>query len=141
MQEVRMFRFILLAVLCASNTALASDEKFVMKVDEDLKVMKYDRGLFYNSWKPFKVDGFITGESETMSFEEYAQRFYIGYSSKSYRLRYVQTIRSSPNKCHLYPQNIKSGQRLGFYEGDGDKRRYIVLDDLEDYLVFNCEKE
>lgn len=135
-----MLRFIILVVLCASSTALASDEKFVMKVDKDLKVMIYDRGLFANSWSPYQVDGFIVGE-ETMSFEEYSRKYYITKDSPTYKLEYFQTIRSVPDKCRMYPRRVGKGKGLGFYVGNGNARRYLVFDDLEDYLVFSCERE
>ena len=137
-----MLKFLILVILCASNTALASDEKFVMKVDEDLKVMKYDRGLLYSSWEPYSVDGWYLGDSVTMSFEEYAQKYYITKNSPSYRLEYFQTIRSAPDKCRIYPKRVGNKVKgFGFYVGSGNARKYAVFDDLEDYLVFSCERE
>jgi Tfp pilus assembly protein PilZ len=138
-----MLRFILLVVLCASNAALASDEKFVMKVDEDLKVMKYDRGLLYSSWKPYAVDGWYFIDTETtMSFEDYAQKYYITKNSPNYRFEYFQTTRNVPDKCRIYPRRVGNKVKgFSFYLGIGNTRKYAVFDDLEDYLVFSCEKE
>ena len=47
-----------------------------MIVNGNLKAMIYKRGFLTNSWKPYKVNGFILGR-ETMTFVEFAEVSYV----------------------------------------------------------------
>ena len=92
-----------------------------------------------NSWKPYKVDGFVLG-NETMSFNDFAEVSYVADKTKLWRVE--GHLGTKTNRvCRMYPRSTYEGERLQFYVGEGDARRYIVFDDREDYLKFRCQKQ
>ena len=137
-----MIKYLLTGLVIISSTqalpALAA-EKYIMLVDQDLKAMLYKRGLLMNSWKPYKVDGFVLG-NETMSFSDFAEVSYVADKTKLWRVE--GHLGTKTNRvCRMYPRSTYEGERLQFYVGEGDARRYIVFDDREDYLKFRCQKQ
>ena len=137
-----MIKYLLTGLVIVSSTqalpALAA-EKYIMLVDQDLKAMLYKRGLLMNSWKPYKVDGFVLG-NETMSFSDFAEISYVADKNKVWKVQ-SRLVTKTDRVCKMYSRSTYEGKRLQFYVGEGDARRYFVFDDREDYLKFRCQKQ
>ena len=133
-----MQKFLFFISLLYTSYAFSAD-KYVMIVDGDLKAMLYKRGFLTNSWKPYKVDGFVLG-NKTMSFSDFAEISYVADKTKLWRVE--GHLGTKTNRiCRMYSRSTYEGERLQFYVGEGDARRYIVFDDREDYLKFRCQKQ
>lgn len=134
----RLFAILATFFLSSASSVFAND-KYVLIVDSDLKAMIYKRGLILNEWKPYKVHGFAIG-GKTMSFEEFAEQYYVEEKNELWKIE--GHLGTKTNRvCKMYSRSTYEGERLQFYVGEGDARRYIVFDDREDYLKFRCQKQ
>ena len=130
---------IFLSILFSYASASTETRKFVMLLEPSPVAMVYKRGLLINKWEPRDVDGFYIGEA--MSFKDFSNRFYITDDHPAYQLRYFPASSNSTGSCRIKSRSTSKGKRLQFYRGNGDSRVYLVMDDREDYLKFNCIEE
>ena len=139
----KLFLASALIVISTFVTACSDDDKYndkyVMVVDADLKAMIYKSRLVLSEWQPYVMDGFAF--DEMMSFKEFSERFFVTHENPLYRLEVFPNSNADTSICRIYPRNVRSGKTFELYRGEKESRRYLLLDDEDDYLVFNCKKE
>ena len=129
----------LCVVMMGINSASADRPKYVMLIEKPPTAMIYKRGIFLNKWVPFQVDGFYMGEP--MAFDDFARQFFIESSNPVYKLTFFPNSSKSHGSCRISSRSTSKGKSLQFYRGNGDNRKYLVMDDREDYLKFDCREE
>jgi hypothetical protein len=136
---MKQFIAALTLILLVEVPIAYGDDRYIMIVNNDLKAMIYKRGLITNKWKPYKVDGFAIG-GQTISFEEFAEQYFVEEKNELWTID--DHLGTKTNRlCRMSPRSTYEGERLQFYVGDGNSRRYLVFDDREDYLQFRCKEQ
>ena len=133
---------ILLGFLIAPSSLFAQEDKYVMVVDSELRLMLYKKGLIFNSWKPYEANGFAlsSNDQEDMPFEEFTKQFYVS-ENPAYTVQFYGNSSQREGKCRMYSRSTREGKRLQFYVLRGTQKKYLVFDHRDDYLEFNCYKE
>ena len=125
--------------LIATKPASADSRKFVMHIEKPPTAMIYKRGIFLNKWVPFQVDGFYF--NGPIPFDEFSRQFYIEDSNRAYKLEFFPKSSSTVGSCRISSKRTSKGNALQLYRGSGETRQYLVLDDREDYLKFDCRED
>lgn len=133
------FVVILCVALMAIKPANADRRKFIMLVEKQPTAMIYKRGILLNKWVPYRVDGFYF--SEPLPFNNFARQFYIEDSNQAYKLEFFPKSSNGLGSCRISSRSTSKGKSLQLYRGNGETREYLILDDREDYLKFDCREE
>jgi hypothetical protein len=81
-----MNRILTIIALLFATPVWARGSDYIMIIDDNLKLMLYDRGLFINSWSPYQVDGFALGQNAEMSFIEFSQKYFVPEENVQHRI-------------------------------------------------------
>ena len=76
-----------------------------------------------------------------MSFRDFARQFYVEDLNPAYKLEVFRSTSGDTGSCRISSRNTSKGKSLQFYRGTGETREYLVMDDSEDYLKFDCREE
>ena len=129
----------LCVAMITSEQIRAESRKYVMLVDTKPTAMIYKRGMFLNKWVPYDVDGFYKGNP--MSFRDFSRQFYVEDRNPAYKLEVFRSTSGDSVSCRISSRNTSKGKSLQFYRGSGEAREYLVMDDSEDCLKFDCREE